>query len=142
MTDRSRIELTISEFNQNYPRPGIKPIYLDQEYDIVRDWSKTYPNAGYPGVYIFMDAMDNLLYIGKTSFNSNLGKRLGDYFKYGTDRSCEIKNSYYQEIRKIITIPLPKGHGFEAAAIEEYLIVHLNPKLNITGRNTSKNCIK
>ena len=138
--NRKNIELAIEEFNERYPRPGIDPIAIKGEYDLAGDWPNTYPNVDSAGVYIFLDEAENLLYVGKTSCNSSFGSRLGAYFMYGEDRTkYKVKNEYYADVKKILTIPLPKGHEFEAGAIEEYLIQALDPKLNIVGRKASNN---
>ena len=141
MKDRKRIALALDYFNDNYPRPGIGPISIEGEYDLVTDWPKDYPNIRSAGVYIFLDKESNLLYIGKTSCNNTFGYRLTAYFNYGPrpERKCKIKNDYYSDVRKILLIPLPKDHIFEAGAIEEYLIEKLNPKLNVIGKKASNN---
>lgn len=137
MLNKKVIESSLCEFNKRYPRPGINPITIKGEYDLQTDWDNTYPNADSAGVYLFLNEEGNLLYVGKASCNSNLGARLGAYFKYGPDKNYEIKNKYYSEVRKILTIPLPAGHEFEAGAIEEYLINELSPKLNVIGKKAS-----
>ena len=43
--NRENIESALEEFNKRYPRPGIEPIAIKGEYDLVADWPNTYPNV-------------------------------------------------------------------------------------------------
>jgi hypothetical protein len=132
-TKRKDVESVIKEFNKKYPRPGLEPIAIKGEYDLAIDWPQTYPSVKSAGVYIFLDGSDNLLYIGKASCKNTFGYRFGSYFKYGEDGKYRATHEYYANARKILPIPLPDGHEFEAGAIEEYLIRELKPPLNKQG---------
>ncbi len=135
MKDIDKIQSAINDLNTNYPRPRIGLIAIDGQYDLENDWPKAYPNVKSAGVYILLDSNNSLLYVGKTSCDSSFGKRFNQYFMYGEDKKYKVKNKYYAEVKKILTIPLPSGHEFEASAIEEFLIQKLNPRLNKIGRN-------
>ncbi len=116
---KSIIEGMISDFQQMYPRPGLSTLSL-YWYDIKNDWPRSWPSGNLSGVYVFLDSDENLLYIGKASSGRRLSTRLRGYFK-NNQGVCSIKGKA-KETCYVGLIPLPLGHGFEAPAIEEYLI--------------------
>lgn len=132
------LQEALQEFNLKFPRPGIEPLAISAPYDLKNDWPKTYPHARHQGVYCFVDEAGMLLYIGKTSCNNDFGYRLSGYFEYGPARQAQAKIVHHVSVRHILFIPLPAGHGFEAPAIEEWLISRLNPPLNKTGSRRSR----
>jgi hypothetical protein len=135
MKHLSDLHKAIDIFNEEYPRPGIKPIGLSERYDIRKDFlNRSYPNSDFPGVYILFDENMNILRIGKASCDRALGSRLSDYFEYGPDKEGVAKDSDYKVVRYLMTIGLSKDRAFEAPAIEEYLIGKLDSDLNKTGR--------
>ena len=70
-----------------------------------------------------------LLYVGKASL---LGRRLSTYFQYteGRGSGCKVvhEDSWKTPPSFVATFALMES--FEAAALEEYLIVRLNPQEN------------
>lgn len=56
---------------------------LPTDSESVNCWPKCYPYVDRAGVYLVMDAEDNILYIGKSSVA--VGRRLGRYFGYSAD---------------------------------------------------------
>ena len=132
------LQNALDEFNLNFPRPGIKPLAFSAPYDLRNDWPKTYPHARHQGVYCFVDGIGTLLYIGKTSCNTDFGYRLAAHFEYGPARQAQAKLSHHASVQHILFIPLPPGHGFEAPAIEEWLITRINPPLNKTGTQRTR----
>jgi len=121
----------ISLLNNEYPRPGIPdPLQLSQEFRIPEDYEKkSFPFASYPGVYLFFDENETLLYIGKAS--SGLGQRIGNEY---IGRSGVLKTNKISGAKVLRTIKLPKEHHFEAPAIEEFLIYKLKPTRNSVGK--------
>ncbi|GAB6081909.1 hypothetical protein JCM30471_08230 [Desulfuromonas carbonis] len=123
------LEAKVEELNQKYPRPNMPPLALS-EFVWVRDQSVSWPNCGQAGVYFLFDENKELLYIGKTSCNSNIGRRIGAHFS--CDGSPRLE--WLTNVKFVKSIGLPEGRGFEAPAIEEFLIQALNPILNVSGR--------
>jgi excinuclease UvrABC nuclease subunit len=88
-------------------------------------------------VYIVLDASLFVLYVGKASMGSCIGKRLGSYFVNDGGR-CRIVHhheaAWTEEPRFVVTVAVPSKMAFEAAALEEYLIGALDPPCNRVGR--------
>ena len=133
-----RLQQALDEFNTNFPRPGIPPLTFSLAYDLKNHWPKHYPFKRQQGVYCFVDSAGALLYIGKTSCSNDFGYRLSGHFEYALDRTARAKNAQYQAAQYIYVISLPSGHGFEAPAIEEWLIARLRPSVNSMGNNASR----
>lgn len=98
---------------------------VSQEWLITPENKTSFPNSSKPGVYIFTDENDNILYVGKAS--SGLGQRLGNGY---IDRYCNIKDSKISGAKKLFTIAVSEKFSFLAPAIEEFLIKELNPPIN------------
>lgn len=139
MAALSELRTAIDKFNQQFPRPGMKQCEVSASYDLPSDWPKTWPSSDHAGVYVLLNQEEEVLYVGKASFNRSLGSRLGDYFCYGENREASIKQERLKDqgVRYVVTIGVEHGHEFEAGAIEEYLIHELQPRLNVVGRRTS-----
>jgi hypothetical protein len=128
------IEEFVSKFQDELPRPGISELKIDW-YDLDEDWPKPWPNGDKPGIYIFVDQEEQLQYIGKASSGRTLKMRLRAYFKKDKDGKCvrkEKKKTKTLGTRYVGLLGLPPEHGFEAPAIEEYLITYLSPPRNKT----------
>jgi excinuclease ABC subunit C len=81
-----------------------------------------------PGVYIFKDKSEEILYIGKAT---NLKSRVGSYFPGRGDRhnvTAMMDKIHYIEIRKTETV-------LEALILEANLIKKHKPKYNIEGKD-------
>lgn len=105
---------------------------------VERSWPDTWPYNERQGVYvIFGQDCSEPLYIGKASMNNFLGDRLSDYFGYDKPaRRCRIKDINWSERPMyIVTVPVPMGMAFEAAALEEYLIGRFQPADNKRGKS-------
>jgi excinuclease UvrABC nuclease subunit len=128
---KEKIQLLSDKYNRHDLNLEISDVY-----DIKKDFSKQYPNSEFPGVYVFLDEHQQILYVGKASYNNYIGPRLGAYFKRGNeDKSAGVpKVKYYEAVRYLVTIKVPENRAFEAPAIEEFLIKELNPPLNVIGR--------
>jgi hypothetical protein len=117
------LESRLDEFNKHHPRPhGI--LDLTPPLDTIPGTKASWPSNGQPGVYIFLDDQKQINYIGKAS--DDIALRLTPRF----DTKWNSKSSESEGCRYIATIPLPKKVGFEASAIEEYLLMRLNTKFN------------
>jgi len=135
MDDLTRLKEVIEQFNQTYPRPGIR-LELSDAYNLDVNFKakERYPGSDRPGVYILLDENMVIQRIGKASCGNDLGNRLGKYFGYAVDGTGEAREVAYAGIRFIVTIKLPLDRAFEAPAIEEYLIGMFNPPLNDRGK--------
>ncbi len=83
---------------------------------------KAWPSGNLPGVYIFLDAEENLLYIGKASSGRRLKTRLRSYFK--NNQGICVTRGKAKDTCYVGLLPLPMNRCFEATAIEEYLITY------------------
>ena len=139
---RRDVEEFLSKFQDQLPRPQIHELKIDW-YDLNKDWPKPWPDGNKPGIYVFIDQNEQLQYVGKASAGRTLRIRLRAYF--GKDRvgnlvRKEKKKTKTAGTRYVGLLGLPPEHGFEAPAIEEYLITHLSPPRNkvIAGKVVKK----
>ncbi len=127
------LKRALDELNLKYPRPnlpaGTPELGLTDPLDIVKHPEASWPSNQSAGVYILMDAKQELLYIGKASFSNIIGGRLNKRF----DAKWNPIVSESQGTRFVTTIALPSGHEFEAAAIEEFLLTRLSTQHNKIG---------
>jgi len=120
-------EKIVDDFHKTYPRPLLNGLVVIW-YDISKEWPNSWPSGNLPGVYAFLDTNENPLYIGKASSGRNLKIRLSGYFK-NRQGQC-IKSKKAEDTRYVGLLPLPVTHGFEAPAIEEYLITFCSERPN------------
>lgn len=93
--------------------------------------------ANYRGVYILLgtDDVTNevVIYIGKASWNSSIGKRIYDHFRRSHEKEGNPKYSYENEpctIEYVYGINFSKENiTYMAPALEEYLITNMPPKM-------------
>ena len=113
--------------------PSAAP-HQDQEASPPFGWPGTWPNSGEPGVYLVFDTAMNLLYVGKASMSNGIGARLNGHFGYATDgtRGCAPRGTWSAPPAYVVAIGVP--HSFEAPALEEYLILELQPPDNVRGK--------
>ena len=97
-------------------------------------WPNEWPHARQRGVYLILDAKQQILYIGKVSLNNTFGSRLGAYFQYKDDSSCRILGKWSGDPHFVITIAVPEDSPFEAPALEEFLITSFQPPNNSNGK--------
>jgi excinuclease UvrABC nuclease subunit len=117
----------IDKFNADFPRPDLK-IILEELSPIVT--KQMWQNADKPGLYFLFDQNQTLQYIGKASFGSNIGVRIGERF---SSKDCRCLVPKFEAVHLLATIALPRHRAFEAPAIEEYLIAGMKPPLNTVG---------
>ena len=128
MSSLQEIKNALAEFHKYLPL--LPNLYPEGPWNIPSDWDKkSFPNAELPGVYFFLNAAGNLIYIGKAS--AGLGQRLGNGY---IGQGGKIKDPKVAEASQLYTIALPKELFFIAPALEEFLIFKLDPKGNTIGR--------
>lgn len=82
-----------------------------------------------PGVYIYKDKSDKIIYVGKAK---DLRNRVGQYFR--PDKGIDPKTSaLIAQIQKVETIPTVCE--FDAILLEAKLISTLKPKYNVAARD-------
>lgn len=113
---------------------------VSDPYDLVEDWKvkdSYYPFRNRQGIYAIFDAEWGLLYIGKASNESTIGKRLGTYFKDDEDGKFRLVDSEksWGDKRPRYIIAVSVSEAYEAPSLEEFLISNLQPKSNSVGRN-------
>lgn len=128
MSDRSRVEDCVREYEQSYRHPELEPFTINRLYDLPGEWlENTIPDANHQGVYVFYDEDESLLYVGKASWNSTVGARIASNFR--RDPETVIKtlpnHNWTQSPRYVQTVRVPIS--FEAPSLEEYLITELRP---------------
>jgi hypothetical protein len=103
-------------------------------------WNDEWPNSKRAGVYLIFGRAGNLLYVGKAWV---IGNRLSSYFRSdfsdGEKRTCRAvhgvgNGGWSEHPMYVVTVAVPAGSIFEAAALEEYLIGRLDPSDNKLGR--------
>lgn len=139
---KEQVNKTVANFQDKLPRPGIDALTVDW-CDLEENRPHSWPNSNKPGVYVFLNSDESLLYIGKASSGRDLKTRLRGYF----DRNMVVKESKQGQkaegTRYVGLLGLPPDHGFEAPAIEEWLITHLHPSRNKVIRNKqSKDAVR
>lgn len=127
-----KVKKLIEELNLKFPRPGLR-LEVSEPFDTTKPWNySTWPNNGFPGVYLFADDNDKVVYIGKAS--KNISVRLGEYWRKGPSGETESCSWKSEDVRFVYTIGLPVDRFFEASSIEEYLISKVNPERNTNGK--------
>jgi len=134
----SVVREALEELNREYPRPGVEPLELSQPYDMTvdypdeywphrREWGEGPGGGGVAGVYFPFDEAGSLVYVGKAVC---LATRLSTYFRIGPDKKAVATSEKSEGVRTVRVISLPPGHGFEAAAVESFMIQKLSPPRN------------
>jgi hypothetical protein len=147
MSDLTDLKNLVDRYQQTIRHPSLEPLEVSGLYDLFPDsdnalpgvslsWNDTWPGSGLGGVYAFVAADGEVLYVGKASMNSFLGARLQNYVRNGPNGGCELKHEgWMPRPRYVVTIALPDETAFEAPSIEEFLIRELNPSNNKAGRS-------
>jgi hypothetical protein len=134
LTIPEKVVSAVEQYEEKYRRPGLPELDWSEVYDlfpkqevsIENKWPAEWPHSKRAGVYFVFAENGMLLYVGKASVNHCIGKRLSSYF--ATDRKtegCEILQPDGSEKRPryVAALAVPRGMSFEAAAIEEYLVI-------------------
>ena len=137
----------IADYTAKYRRPEFPPFEVSGLYDLfpakphtcatppTHSWPVPYPFDQRAGTYLIYSESLELLYVGKASMGSCIGKRLWTYFHYAADQECTLKHSTWtQPPRFLLIVAAPEGMPFEAPALEEFLIGRLQPSNNSVGR--------
>ena len=145
MKNIHNLENLIIEYELKYRGSELKALKISELYDLSKKksdgsdrpgWPDTYPNADYPGVYVFFNKDKEVLYVGKASFNNTLGSRISSYIRWDkAEDGCEMYHSWQQMPTYLKTIGIAVAQSFEAPAIEEFLIKMLEPIENKVGIN-------
>jgi GIY-YIG catalytic domain-containing protein len=124
---RSQLAAKVDEYCLSY---GLKNVIVSPVYDIDRDWNQVLPNAGKAGIYCFYAEDGHLLYVGKASLSTNLGKRIMSWFKHNpTGTGHYAIGDWPDQPKTLITVGVERAH--EAPSLEEFLIEQLNPSANV-----------
>ena len=92
-----------------------------KNYDILKAYARDAPSE--PGVYIWKDADNRIIYVGKARILRN---RLSSYFSGAKDIKTEALINHANSIETIIV-----SNEYEALLLENTLIKQHNPKYNI-----------
>jgi len=138
----AQVTRCLDEFQEKYRRPDLPALELKGIYalfpeealaDFVESgWNDPYPNADRQGVYLIFGSTGVLLYVGKASMGATIGGRLGTHFA-GKNECRLLSTDWTERPAYVATIAVPRGMGFEAAALEEFLIRSLAPRDNSLG---------
>jgi hypothetical protein len=135
----AKLTEALDAFNKEHRHPTKTALQLSALYDLFPHslsdlgWPAMWPGADDCGVYVFMDATQEVLYVGKASMSNSIGSRLGGYFRYAEDgKSCRVRHDW--TLRYVAVISVPPQLSFEAAALEEFLIREVSPRHNTLGR--------
>jgi hypothetical protein len=138
MEDLDLLRNKIEEYNRKFRKIELPPIKEGKVYSLNKEqkidgaeptlfWPDVWDNNDRKGIYgIFHHR--TLLYIGKAS-QQTLGHRLGDYFRYGSEKYICVtnpKHTWSKEPTHVITWAVPDEMFFEASALEEFLIYELS----------------
>ncbi|MEE2732512.1 MAG: GIY-YIG nuclease family protein [Pseudomonadota bacterium] len=123
-----RVREALRVLSVKYPRPDLK-LEISEPFDTNMQWgSASWPNNGLPGLYIFADENDRVVYIGKGSVT--ISARLNGYWRKGPNDETLSKSDISKGVRYVYTIGIPIERAFEASSIEEFLISRVNPVRN------------
>lgn len=134
----------VAEFASRHRHPDFPPLEAGGPFDLFPSlplpvgivpqggWTEQWPFAERAGVYLIYSESFALLYVGKSSMNQCLRKRLWRHF--GGGATCVLNEPWTQAPRFVVNIAVPDEMAFEAPALEEYLIKKLQPLLNTVGR--------
>ena len=129
MADVEALQRKIDEYCERYHLTLKAP--LSEPYDLASQWhADSFPNADQPGCYFIFDAPGELLYVGKASLRSTVGRRLATYF-YWNDGIALRHTGWTKTPTHIRTIAV--NLAYEAASLEEFLIGELQPSQNTSG---------
>ena len=145
----SDVQTQLDYYMAHYRHPNLPRLEVSLPYDLFPNeheglqakfsgrWPKhNWPDCDCKGVYLILDCKLSVIYIGKASMHNTLGYRLSGYFAYtndGTGRCRIVHSDWGVRPEFVATIAVPERMGFEAAALEEFLIDRLQPRENTHG---------
>ena len=125
----------IERYHARYRNPALARPEVCEPYRLPDDWRRSYFGAGHSGVYLFVDADEQVQYVGKSR---EMGTRLGWYLKH-QDKSRETHEwkdpDTFGSVSAIVFVKLE--NAFEAPALEDFLIGRLQPAINKQGKRTN-----
>lgn len=121
----------IHDYESKYRNPELIPFLISDKYDLfptesdsTNCWPESYQYGDRAGVYLIMDAEDNVLYIGKSSVA--IKTRLGILFGRNANKPCNVKDPNWTKTPKyVVTIAVPIDSPFECASLEEFLLSNI-----------------
>lgn len=139
----------VKKFAGLHCHPAVKSISVSNLYDLfpseVDDYpdlvsgrwpDDDWPDGDKPGVYVILGKDLTVLYVGATSTWQKIKTRLAAYFRYDKKtKGCVIPkhHNWRTQPRYVATIGFPPEVGYEAMALEQFLIQNLKPKENTIG---------
>ena len=122
----------VKAYQSKYRNPNLPEFEISDYYDLKEDWPDGYwPHNERTGCYVILGANEEILYVGKASLGSFIGKRLSDHFGYGPNKECVPQGNWSAEPRYVMSIAV--HDAFEAPSLEEYLLGELRPADNTIG---------
>ncbi len=125
----------VKAYQSKYRNPSLPEFEISDYYDLKEDWPDTWPHAERAGCYVILGDNEEILWVGKASLRSAIGKRLSDHFGYGPNKECLPGGNWSAEPRRVISIAV--HDAVEAPSLEEYLIRELRPAENTIGHRGS-----
>ena len=125
----------VKAYQSKYRNPSLPEFEISDSYDLKKDWPDIWPHAERAGCYVILGASEEILYVGKASLGSAIGKRLSDHFVYGPNKECLPK--YEWKTQPCCVAAIAVHDAIEAPSLEEYLIRELRPAENTIGHRGS-----
>ncbi len=122
----------LAEFNERFRGrdvPELKPLGPFDVGPVFRreiDWDQAFA-AHQRGVYCFLDPKGVVHWVGKAGPNRVLADRIREHDIWRKKHRMPAEGS-------LVAVPVPDDQSFIAAALEEFLIWHLDPYSNTRGR--------
>ncbi len=121
----------VKAYQSKYRNPSLPEFEISDSYNLKEDWPDIWPHAERTGCYVILGANKEILYVGKASLGSAIGKRLSTHFVYGPNKECLPK--YKWETQPCCVAAIAVHDAIEAPSLEEYLIRELRPADNTIG---------
>ena len=72
----------VKTYQSKYRNPSLPEFEISGYYDLKKDWPDGYwPHNERTGCYIILGTNEEILYVGKASLGSTIGRRLSSHFK-------------------------------------------------------------
>ena len=109
MANFSDLENAVREYCARY---HIWLFRISEPYDLYGSWQTTsFPYAESTGCYAFFDEAGTLLYIGKASCGSTIGRRADTYFEWRDDALQSSGSQHWKgRATTLRTIPVHEPH--------------------------------
>ncbi|NTZ42952.1 GIY-YIG nuclease family protein [Altererythrobacter sp. SALINAS58] len=135
MATLAELKNAVREYCARY---HIQEFEISEPYDLHASWQSTsFPFAEKAGCYAFFDEGGTLLYVGKASCGSTIGRRADTYFQWDgkINKLARTGSESWTKVPAILhTVPVHEAH--QAPSLEEYIIEQLDPPANRNGRRS------